>query len=97
MDTGNGRPPGKEQKIYRVMTGTNRVYAIYCRTNRRVKWEYSAYCGRWETKEEALQKVKDFYGDQPFEYLIQTIGTQHTETGMVNWTQPDRKERRCNA
>ena len=64
---------------------TDRIYVISCRTNRRVKWAYSDYCGRYSTKEEAIDKAKDIYGDTPFEYNIENWDTDEVETGFINW------------
>ena len=52
---------------------TNRIYAIYTRQNRRIRWQYANYMGRWETPEKALEIAKErIEGD--FEYRIEEIG-----------------------
>lgn len=73
----------KGQKM--IVYTTNRVKVIYTRTNRKVKWAYSEYCGRWETEEEAIEKAKEFNGNQPFEYRIEDMETDEVMTGFVNW------------
>lgn len=64
---------------------TNRIYAIYVRTNRRVKWPYTTYGGRYETPEQAIAAAKEHMGDTPFEYRIESLETGNVTTGFVNW------------
>ena len=61
----------------------NRVWALYCRVNRRIRWEYATYCGRWETVERALAEVKDRY-DDPVEYRIENKTTNDVLIGYAN-------------
>ena len=49
----------------------NRIYVIYIRTNRRVKWKYADYCGRW--------------AGVSFEYRIENRATDEVITGFINW------------
>lgn len=52
-------------------------YAVYCRTNRRVKWQYAMFAGCYKTITEAIAHIKIHYPDGTlFEYLA-----QDTETG----------------
>lgn len=37
----------------------NRPFSITFRTNKRVKWQYATYAGRYETAEEAIQQLKE--------------------------------------
>lgn len=61
---------------------TNRIYAIYTRQNRRIKWQYADYMGRWETPEKALEIAKErIEGD--FEYRIEEIGGGIVKTGFI--------------
>ncbi|MFQ9716996.1 MAG: hypothetical protein ACLRVB_02455 [Blautia sp.] len=57
---------------------TDRIYAIYVRTNRRVRWRYAEYGGRYETVDEAVAKAKEHYPNDFFEYLIEDITTGKT-------------------
>ena len=68
-----------------IQIETNRIYVIYCRTNRRVQWRFSNYCGRYSTKDEAISKAKEIYGKTPFEYNIENWDTDEVETGFINW------------
>ena len=62
-----------------------RTYAIYVRTNRRVKWQYAEYRGRWSSVEEAIEEAKSLMNGEPFEYRVENIGTDEVFTGFVNW------------
>ena len=62
-----------------------RTYAIYVRTNRRVRWQYAEYCGRWSSVEEAVEEAKARMNGEPFEYRVQNIGTDEVFTGFANW------------
>ena len=68
-----------------IIVETNRIYALYVRTNRRVKWQYAEYGGRYETEEQAIDAAKKHFGDTPFEYSIENIDTDEITTGFVNW------------
>lgn len=71
-----------------IVIETDRIYAIYCRTNRRVKWQYAEYGGRYRTPEEAIEAAKMHYGDRAFEYMIENPFSDEFEvltTGFVNW------------
>lgn len=68
-----------------IVVKTDRVVCIYARTNRRVKWQYTTYCGRWRDKAEALQAASKIMGDVPYEYLIENRETDERTTGFVNW------------
>lgn len=61
----------------------SRTKVIYCRTNRRVKWTYSEYGGRYETEEEAIRTAKEHYGETGFEYRIENMETDEIKTGFV--------------
>lgn len=68
-----------------IIENTNRIYVIYIRTNRRVKWQYSEYKGRYESPEQALEIVKERMGDVPYEYRIECLADDSVVTGFVNW------------
>lgn len=72
-----------------IVVETDKIYCIYVRTNRRVRWKYAEYGGRYETQEKAIEKAKEHYGDIPFEYLITNLENDEEITGFVNW-QPKR-------
>ena len=61
---------------------TNRIYAIYTRQNRRIRWQYANYMGRWETPEKALEIATErIEGD--FEYRIEEIGGGIVMAGFI--------------
>lgn len=62
---------------------TDRTKAIYVRSNRRVRWQYADYCGRWESADRALNEAKGQYAGQHFEYRIEDICTGEVVTGFV--------------
>ena len=68
-----------------IVIETNIIYALYVRTNRRVKWQYAEYGGRYETLEQAIDAAKKHFGKTPFEYRIENIDTDEITTGFVNW------------
>ena len=68
-----------------IIVETNRIYALYVRTNRRVKWQYAEYGGRYETIEQAIDADKKHFRETPFEYSIENIDTDEITTGFVNW------------
>ena len=62
-----------------------RIYVLYTRTNRRVKWQYAEYGGRYESIEDAIAAAKKHYGDTPFEYQIENMETDEITQALVNW------------
>lgn len=68
-----------------VVVKTEKIYCLYVRTNRRVRWQYAEYGGRYETAEKAIEKAKEHFGDAPFEYLITNLENDEEITGFVNW------------
>lgn len=76
-----------------IIIETTKTKYITVRTNRRVKWEYAEYCGRYETVEEALEAVKEHYGDQPLEWLIKDLDTDEVTTGFMNWDRKPAKKK----
>lgn len=65
-----------------IVIETARIYSIYTRKNRRVKWRYADYNGRWETPEKAVEVAKErISGD--FEYLIEELDGSVVKTGFV--------------
>lgn len=61
---------------------TNRIYAIYTRQNRRIRWQYANYMGRWETPKKAIEIAKErIEGD--FEYRIEEIGGGIVMAGFI--------------
>lgn len=67
-----------------IIINDDRSKAIYVRYNRRVKWKYAEYCGRYRTNEEAIENAKTRCGDKSFEYLIEDMEGDRT-TGFVGW------------
>ena len=65
---------------------TDRTKAIYVRTNRRVQWQYSEYCGRWRTDEEAISVAAERHKEERFEYRIEDLLTGSVVTG---YAEPD--------
>lgn len=64
----------------------NRIYVIYIRINRRVKWKYADYCGRWVGVDEAIKAAEEYAGaDAPFEYRVENRATDEVITGFINW------------
>lgn len=60
-----------------------RIYCIYCRTNRRTKWRYAEYGGRYATVEEAIEKAKEHYTEKA-EYIVEDMDGNLMATGFVN-------------
>lgn len=58
-------------------------YAIYCRTNRRVKWQYSKYAGCFDSIEEGIESIKTHLPGQSFQYLAQDMDTGEEIIGNV--------------
>lgn len=62
---------------------TDRIYAIYVRTNSHCQWKYATYGGRWETPKKALEIAKG-HMNEPFEYRIENIGNDEKPiTGFI--------------
>lgn len=59
-----------------IIVQDERRYALYCRTNRHVKWQFAQYAGRFCTIEEGIENIKQHLPGQSFQYLA-----QDTETG----------------
>lgn len=70
-----------------IILEDDRNYVSYYRTNRRCKWKYAEYAGRWETIEKAIQKIKDKVGDTPVEYRIEDMfdDDKIVAIGFINW------------
>lgn len=68
-----------------IVIETDKIYKLYARTNRRVKWKYAEYGGCYRTVEEAIESAKKHYGSKPFEYQIINLDDDSTITGFVNW------------
>ena len=68
-----------------IIVETDKVWVLYVRTNRCVRWQYAEYNGRYRTAEEAIKAAKKHYRDTPFEYRIKNRATNETITGFVNW------------
>ena len=67
-----------------IIINDNKIYVLYVRTNRRVKWRYSEYGGRYESVEKALQSAKEHFNGQWFEYQIENMETDEIITGQMN-------------
>lgn len=74
-----------------IVVETDRLTCIWIRTNRRVKWQYATWGGRYRNNEEALRVAKENMGNTPFEFLIRNLETDEETTGFVNW--PTKKKR----
>ena len=68
-----------------ILVETDRLVVIHVRTNRRVKWQYATYGGRYRTKEEALKTAEENMGNASYEYQLWNMGTDEVSTGFVNW------------
>ena len=79
-----GRIPGRKDFIM-IVVKTDRIYCVYVRTNRRIKWQYAEYGGRYETIEKAIEVAKERMGETPFEYRFEELGGEVVATGLVNW------------
>ena len=69
-----------------IIMETDKTKAIYVRTNRRVKWQYAEYGGRFTTANEAIERAKERFEDHPFEYLIEDMITGENVTGFAQGT-----------
>lgn len=58
-------------------------YAVYCRTNRRVKWQYATYAGSFDTIEAAIEDIKKHLPGQSFQYLAEDTETGEEIVGNV--------------
>jgi hypothetical protein len=62
---------------------TDRTYAIYIRTNKRVKWRFAKYEGRWASPEEAIAVATQRHPNISFEYQIEQLGVADIIQGEV--------------
>ena len=62
-----------------------KIYVLYYRTDRRIKWKYATYGGRYKTIEDALITAKERNGSVPFQYQIENMATEDIVSGYVNW------------
>lgn len=58
-------------------------YVVYCRTNRRVKWQYATYAGCFDTIEAAIERIKEHLPDQAVQYLAQDTETGEEIVGTI--------------
>lgn len=58
-------------------------YAVYCRTNRRVRWKYATYAGSFDTIEAAIEDIKKHQPGQPFQYLAEDTDTGEEIIGEI--------------
>lgn len=77
-----------------IIVETTATYVLRTRTNRRVRWQYAEYGGRYESAEAAVEAAKQHYGATPFEYLIENMATDEETTGLVNWPEARRARSR---
>ncbi len=68
-----------------IVVTDGKAKILHCRTNRRVKWQYADYGGRYVSNEAAIESAKEHYGSQPFEYHVEDMDTKEVVTGFVNW------------
>jgi hypothetical protein len=67
-----------------IVIETNKIYCLYVRKNRRVKWRYAEYGGRYETIEKAIDAVKEHFPGERVEYLIENLDSDETIQGFIN-------------
>ncbi len=60
-------------------------YCLYCRTNRRQKWQYAKYAGAFESVEKGVECIKEHWPGISFQYLVQDT---HTGDEYVNSFNP---------
>ena len=58
-------------------------YAVYCRTNRRVKWQFAKYVGCFDTVEAAVESIKEHLPGQAVQYLVQDDETGEENIGDI--------------
>lgn len=58
-------------------------YAVYCRTNRHVKWQYAKYAGCYSTVEAAIENIKKHLPGQSVQYLVQDTETGEETIGNI--------------
>ena len=66
-----------------VIISDNHCFATYARVNRRIKWKYSEWCGRWATVEDAISRVREMFPRQRVEYRIENRATDEVITGYI--------------
>jgi hypothetical protein len=64
-----------------IIIKDDRSKVIYARINRRIRWDYAEYCGRWETIEEAISNAKTHFPGLKFEYRIVDMESGEMITG----------------
>ena len=67
-----------------IIIETDRIYCVYARKSRYVKWRYAEYGGRYETVEKAVEAVKEHFGNERVEYLIETLDGEKMAQGFIN-------------
>ena len=67
-----------------IIIETEKIYCVYARKNRRVKWRYAEYGGRYETVEKAIEAVREHFGDERVEYLVETLDGETKAQGFIN-------------
>ena len=66
-----------------IVIETDMTYAIYVRTNRRVKWRYASYGGRYDTVEDAIESARrHFPPNTQFEYRVEDFNGDVVATGF---------------
>lgn len=73
---------GRKDKAMIVIENAPR-YAVYCRTNRRVRWKYATYAGSFDTIEAAIEDIKKHLPGKSFEYLAEDTETGEEIFGIV--------------
>lgn len=66
-----------------IIIEDDRCLVTYARVNRRVRWRYAEYCGRWKTREEAIKNAKEHFPGQRIEYRIENMETDEVTTGFI--------------
>ena len=65
-----------------IILETDRIYCIYVRTNRHIRWKYAQYGGRYETPEKCIEEAKK-HCTTGTEYLIETLDGEKIATGFL--------------
>lgn len=66
-----------------IQIETDRIMIARARVNRRVRWPYAEYCGRWKTVEEAVEHVREYAAGRRAEYQIENMMSGEIVTGFV--------------
>lgn len=65
-----------------IIVETDRIYCIYTRTNRHIRWKYAQYGGRYESPEKCIEEAKKHCASGT-EYLIETMDGERVAVGFI--------------